>query len=135
MLDPPLLGTSFQRVDASGRVLKSGYYFKIFLPDALGVGVPELGGGLPPATVDDDQCEMFWACYAWPVDSGGTGTRAFYVDHRGEIMQTKMDALTYDQATAPVWNAALTVVSGNMGDPLAPKIPATDGNTWAASSN
>jgi hypothetical protein len=66
------------------------------------------------------------------VDGGTTGNRAFFVNQRGEIIQTRMTTLQYDQSSGPDWNAAL-VGGTSMGDPLAiTNGTAVDGNTWTA---
>ncbi|MAG58767.1 MAG: hypothetical protein CMJ83_20965 [Planctomycetes bacterium] len=130
-LDPPILGATFQNVDGNGRVNKSGYFFQIFLPDAAGTGVAEPAGGVPSAAWDADNCEIFWAAYGWPVGERTTGNRAFFTNQRGEIIQTKMDVLLYNNASAPVWNAALG--GALMGSPLGINgTAATDGNAWTA---
>ena len=42
VLNPPVLSTSFRTVNANGEVSRSGYIYKMFLPDANGVGVAEV---------------------------------------------------------------------------------------------
>jgi len=129
-LDPSILSASFQMIDGSGRVSRSGYYFRVFLPDAAGTGLPEIALGGPPAAVNDDRSEVFWCCYAWPIRAGASGNRAFCIDQRGEIIQTQMDVLTYSGAVAPGWNAGLVLSNGTMGDPLAIGNAGIDGNSW-----
>jgi prepilin-type N-terminal cleavage/methylation domain-containing protein len=133
-LDPAILGNTFQNVDANGYVNKSGYYFRIFLPDPATppAGVGENGGGGPTGVgaVGDDSCENLWCAYAWPVGSGTTGNRAFFVNQRGEIVQTRMNALTYDAATPPAFDACY-LVAGDMTSGVAINGGvAQDGNTW-----
>jgi prepilin-type N-terminal cleavage/methylation domain-containing protein len=132
-LDPPILGATFQNVDANSRVNKSGYLFQVWLPDVSGVGQTEAASGAGGNTSwDADNCEIFWSCYGFPIDDGTTGNRAFFVNQRGEIVQTKMTAVTYNRATGPVWNAALAGGT-TMGDPLGiGSANAVDGNTWTA---
>lgn len=132
-LDPPILGATFQNVDGASRVNKSGYLFQIFLPDNGGVGQAEAANGAGGnAAWDADNCEIFWSCYGFPVDDGTTGNRAFFVNQRGEIVQTKMTAVPYNQGAAPAWNAALNG-GATMGDPLGINgAAAVDGNTWTA---
>lgn len=131
VLNPPILSSKFQAIDGQGRARKSGYLFLIFLPNAAAAGVAEVAGGGPGAGLDANNCEMYWCCYAWPVQDGTTGKRAFFVNHSGEILQTSMDATAYDQNQNPAWDAALIGVNGNMGDPAAVAgVNAQDGNVW-----
>lgn len=129
-LESPLLGETFRRIDAQGRATKTGYYFLLYLPDVNNTGLAEVAGGGPAAGVDADRCEAFWGCYAWPVDPGSTGNRAFFVNHRMELVQTRMDGVQYDGVTAPPWNAALAPTDNDMADPLALGAASGDGNTW-----
>lgn len=129
-LDPPILGATFANINANGQVNKSGYLFSIFLPNAAGTGVAEGAGGLPAAGWDPDNCEIFWSAYGFPVDDGTTGNRAFFVNQRGEIIQTKMENTQYNNGNAPAWNAALNGGAA-MGDPLGINgLAAVDTNTW-----
>jgi len=129
-LDPPILGATFANINGTGQVNKSGYLFAVFLPNAAGTGIAEGAAGLPAAAWDADNCEIFWSAYGFPVDDGTTGNRAFFVNQRGEIVQTKMDTTQYNSASPPVWNAALNGGAA-MGDPLGINgNAAVDGNTW-----
>jgi len=134
-LDPAILASTFREPDAAGIVTKSGYNFILYLPDAAGAGVVETGGPGAPvanANVDDDNCEVFWCAYAWPVDAGTTGNRAFFVNQRGEIIQTRMDAFQHTGAAAPAWNAALVAAAADMGGTIAIGAAGVggDGNVW-----
>ena len=132
-LEPPILGATFQNVDATGRVDKSGYLFLMFLPDAANAAIAELAGGGPGA-VSADACEFLWACYAYPKDVGTTGNRAFFVNQRGEIYQTKLDpaAPAYDANNDPTGLEALDGTVGDMTDPVGIGGASTDGLTWTA---
>jgi prepilin-type N-terminal cleavage/methylation domain-containing protein len=132
-LNPPILPATFQTIDVNGFCTKSGYLFVVFLPDnaAAPTGVPDVAGGGAGATVDPNNCESMWCAYAWPIDLGTTGNRAFFVNQRGEILQTRMTAATYNTAaTPPPWSAAYS--AADMLSPIAlPPVLGTDGNTWA----
>jgi prepilin-type N-terminal cleavage/methylation domain-containing protein len=128
VLDPPILPPSLNVVDADGRVQKSGFHFQVFLPDAAGVGLPEIAGGGPDPAVDEDTAEHAWACYAWPMTPGTTGSRAYFVNHRGQIFMTNMDAVMYSSALAPAFSAAL--LGANLSALPASGVPGLDGNTW-----
>ena len=129
-LDPPILAPPFELIDAQGRTSKTGYYFLIYLPDAGLSGLPEVANGGPDPAIDADNCEYAWSCYAWPIAPGSSGSVAYFVDHRGEILASRMEVLEYDTATTPTFNAALTgaiMTSGLAGQ----GVVGTDGNTWA----
>jgi len=140
VLNPAILATIFRSPDAGGIVTKSGYNFIIYLPGAVGAGVVADTGGpaLPVASalVDDDNCEVFWSAYAWPVAAGTSGSRAFFVNHRGDITQTRMDAAVHTGAVAPLWNAAHSSVPApiDMSDNIATGAGGVgvgaDGNRW-----
>ena len=91
-IDPPMLATSFAAVEADARgdgsVKRAGYRFKVLL---AGSNVGEApGGGAKEgdlATWNADACEKNWRAYAWPVERGVTGMRAFYIDQAGKIKQ------------------------------------------------
>ncbi len=133
-IDPPILASTFATITASV-VTKSGYNFVVYLPDIAAVPVLEAGAGGPGAGVDADRCENLWCAYAYPADIGTTGNRAFFVNQRGEIFQTKMDAVQYDNDpanVAPVPGFAI-YTGGAMTDPLGVSgAVASDGNTWTA---
>lgn len=130
-LDPPILASTFQNVDANGYVNKSGFFFRLFLPSAANppAGVAEVANGGPGA-VGDDNCENIWSCYGWPVGASTTGNRAFHVNQRGEILQTRMNALVYDAATPPTFDAAYTIAGDMNSAPAINGALAIDGNTW-----
>jgi prepilin-type N-terminal cleavage/methylation domain-containing protein len=131
-LNPPLLPASFQTINAQGFAVKSGYLFAVFLPNANvpPVGLCDVAGGGPSPAVDPDNCEALWCAYAWPVDFGSTGHRAFFINQRGEILQTKMDIVIYSgAAAAPAYSAAYA--GAGMSNPIAlPPVPSVDGNVW-----
>jgi prepilin-type N-terminal cleavage/methylation domain-containing protein len=129
-LNPPILPATFQTIDANGFATKSGYLFVMFLPDNATppAGLADVAAG-GPAAVDPANCETMWACYAWPISFGNTGNRAFFVNQRGEILQTKMDAAQYNgTGAAPTFDAALT--AADMGAAAAIGAVGQDGNTW-----
>jgi prepilin-type N-terminal cleavage/methylation domain-containing protein len=130
-LNPPILPATFQTIDANGFATKSGYLFVVFLPDANAppTGAPDIANGGPDPGIDPDNCEAMWCAYGWPIDQGTTGNRAFFVNQRGEILQTKMDVAVYDGAgAAPAYSAAYTLA--DMSSPVAISAVGVDGNTW-----
>jgi prepilin-type N-terminal cleavage/methylation domain-containing protein len=93
-LNPAILASAFGAVDANGLVSRSGYYFQMYLPGITAGGVTPFiaelgGGGADPANFPgSNNCEILWACYAWPVDAGGSGNRAFFINQEGDLLQT-----------------------------------------------
>jgi prepilin-type N-terminal cleavage/methylation domain-containing protein len=132
-LNPPILPATFQTIDANGFATKSGYLFVVFLPDATAppAGLCDVAGGGPNNNIDPNNAESMWCAYAWPIDQATTGNRAFFVNQRGEILQTKMDgAPPYDgTTTTPAFDAAYTV-AGDMQSAIAISVVGVDGNTW-----
>lgn len=129
-MNPPIMAPPFELIDAAGRTSKTGYFFLMFLPDVNFVGLPEIANGGPDPAVNADACEYTWSCYAFPIQAGSSGSLAYYVDHRGEILSTRMTALTYDVGNSPLFNAALG--GGSMTSPLGIQgVAANDGNTWS----
>lgn len=121
---PQILGL----VDAEGRAMKNGYYFKLFLPGeqeaiAAGMQLPVGEAALAPLQ------ETTFVAYAWPVEWGQGGRQTFFVDATGQIYAT--DAM-YSGDFAPEPSAAFSPESQNprnlqgmagMGEGL-------DGNFW-----
>ncbi len=161
VLDPSILPTAFGEIQSDGNdgvVERSGYYFKIFLPGvgpAPIAGVPEDPtanvGGAGAALPGADTCEIMWCCYAWPVESGSTGNRAFFINQEGDLLQTLNTGANapvfYDGFnTVPVFDAAysdesaadmgsrLGITAMLLNDPNGP-FAANDGNTWTVVGN
>ncbi len=132
-LSPAVLSGALGAVDANGYVNKAGYYFALFLPAAAGAPTPEnAGGGMAVGTVDIDLCENTWCCYAWPVNRGNTGNRAFMVNQTGDLLQTNGAVLAYNgTGTAPAGDAAFAA-AGSISGALAIGAVGVDGNTWTS---
>lgn len=90
-LRPPVLSASFGALqgDGSGEgvVQRSGYFFKVFLPGADRAAVAEWPGPGDGPRILTEAAEQGWCAYAWPVQPGQTGLRAFYVDQDGDVLQ------------------------------------------------
>jgi type II secretory pathway pseudopilin PulG len=98
---PTDLSGSMTRISAAGEVSRSGYLFRIYLPDGNGQGVRENpGGGYNLGTIDPNNAEGFWCCYAWPAGAGISGRRTFFVSQMGEILFTDNKAYTGPNSTA-----------------------------------
>jgi len=127
-LVPPVLASAFRELSAAGEVLRSGYLYRVYLPDAGGVGVAEPQGGFGRGMVDPDMSETTWCMYAWPADYGKTGTRTFFINQAGDTLAT--DAPSYSGSGAgPAADAAFTE-RGRITGPAAVGSKAVDGNTW-----
>ncbi len=166
VLDPPILPTPFANtiLNAAGEacVERAGYWYKLYLPDAVLAndiaGVPETGAnGIGGATAgnfpDPDNCEILWACYAWPTDPEQTGNRAFFINQEGDLLQTAnnegsdLTTVFYDGLDAgPAANAAYSDMVGDpnpnalltMGGALGIKAQgenSNDGNVWTIVGN
>ena len=144
-LDPPYLATPFGNITAS-LVERQGYNYQIFLPDADGAGVTEalgaLGTSLSPA--DSSDCEVMWCCYAWPVDAGKTGMRAFFINQEGDIISQNNRVVIgqYSGTAGPAWSAAYADNGGtpDMDSGLglvdnANAVTANDGKVWTPVGN
>jgi prepilin-type N-terminal cleavage/methylation domain-containing protein len=131
VLAPPVLSGAFRVLNAQGCVSRSGYFFKIFLPGAGGVGVPEPQTGFAAASgVNSDLCETTWCSYAWPVNYGQSGNRSFFTNQGGDLVTT--EAATYTgaagspQAGAAFQAGGVTVITGA----VAIGVAGQDTNTW-----
>jgi prepilin-type N-terminal cleavage/methylation domain-containing protein len=134
LLNPSMLSSAFGVVN-SGVVTRSGYVFQMWLPGAgpEPEGIEEAdGGGMGDAT-DPDNCEVLWACYAWPMQYGRTGNRVFFINQDGDILQyNNRNGDAYEGVGGgPNFDAAYA--GTHMGAPIANAgagLEATDGNTW-----
>ena len=96
ILNPPVLSGAFRTLNADGEVSRSGYLFKMFLPDSTGLAVEELptgAGSLAGTLTTADMSETTWCTYAWPANYSTSGNRSFFVNQAGDITST--DDLTY----------------------------------------
>ena len=137
-----------------GEIERAGYQFKMYLPGALDgdeiigrpeTGAPGVGGASMAAMPDSENCESLWCAYAWPTEHGVTGTRAFFINQEGEVLQTaNMEGTIYaGPCSAPAFDAAYSDMEGfmdsktlrGMGASLGREAmghTAGDGNVWSA---
>ena len=161
ILDPAILPTAFGDIVSDGNtegvVERSGYYFKIFLPEATDgavniAGAAEsdatTGGSQDPPTTGSDNCEIIWCCYAWPVAKESTGNRVFFINQEGDLLQTlnsdgQNSPVPYEGlAAVPAYDAAfdsggsstLTGMGASLGI-TAQGLSPTDTNTWTIVGN
>lgn len=131
-ISPPVLSTAFGNVE-NGIVTRSGYCFRMLLPGEHGVAVPELAsGGADAARLDHVQAEVLWCVYAWPVEAGVSGERAFCIDHTGDVRACRNERGRYSGSKqVPAPDAARAATSaGKMGDAAAVNGQGRDGETW-----
>jgi prepilin-type N-terminal cleavage/methylation domain-containing protein len=139
LLNPSVLSAAFGTVDANGVVTRSGYCFQMFLPQVTGAGgltpgVAENAGGGFVGTEDPNNCEVLWACYAWPINAGQTGNRAFFINQEGDLMQCANRGNPPPFTTAPGGPAFddAFVTAGDMGSAIANGVASGGpaGMTW-----
>ncbi len=90
VLSPPVLSGAFRVLNATGEVSRSGYFFRIYLPGAAGVGVGEPQPGYTAAMINSDLVETTWCAYAWPVNYGQSGNRTFFTNQGGDVVATEL---------------------------------------------
>lgn len=121
---------------AQSVVTHSGYVFQIWLPGSAnapmtGIAEDGNGGKLAGPFPDPNACETRFCAYAWPVRAGATGSRAFFVNQEGVILETpNRGATPYSGlGNGPDFDAAFAA-AGDMSAGFARGLPAADGNTW-----
>lgn len=128
-ITPPVLHERFGAV-RGGRVRTGGYVFQMFLRGAGDTWVAEAadGGGIG-RPVEAAKAETEWVCYAWPIEHGVSGRRAFMINQNGDIVASNMGAEVYSGDAGPppgvaayVQDGAHWVTAANTADPL--------GNLW-----
>ena len=72
-----------------GTALWRGYYLRVYLPTAKGVALGETGKQAVATAADANLQEVFFAVYAWPVELGETGERAFVVTQEFRVFATR----------------------------------------------
>jgi prepilin-type N-terminal cleavage/methylation domain-containing protein len=94
-LNPPVLSGAFRNPDGTtGFVSRSGYYFKIYLPQSDGTGYVADVGTPTWTNIDSDLAETTWCCYAWPVNYGNSGNRCFMVNQTGDVVASEYASYT-----------------------------------------
>ena len=118
-VSPPVLSGAFGNlatVGADGAVIRSGYYFQMWLPDNADDGVAEdPAGGVKVATPPDAaKSEVLWCCYAWPASFGNSGKRAFFVNQSGDVLACRNVTVRFNGTTSvPNFNAAFVGLKMN----------------------
>jgi prepilin-type N-terminal cleavage/methylation domain-containing protein len=129
-LKPAVLSPSFGFIDAEGFGMRHGYTFRLYLPNAAGLGVPEKPSTI--GTVDPANAAQYFSCIAWPRVYGKSGYHTYFINQQGEIVKT-IDTHYSGTTGAPIANCALIgvpvgVIAGNSlatGGTIG-----VDGNRW-----
>lgn len=115
---------------------KSGYVFRMFLPEDQGSPGPGVAESVPLVCnpIYADQQEQRWVVYAWPSSLSVSGNNAYFGDQRGEIFSSEnVSGPRYSGTDIQVvdGNSALEVGSVNLdGSPPPPPATAIDGQLW-----
>ncbi len=103
-LIPAMLSSPLGVLDAQGFLQRTGFHFALYLPDAAGVGLATTPANLP--NIDATLARDYWTCVAWPTTRDATGSATFFVNQRGEIVQSK-DAPYSGRGSVPPAGCAL----------------------------
>lgn len=130
VLSPPVLSGAFRVLNAAGEVSRSGYFFRIYLPGAAGVGVGEPQTGYTAAMINSDLVETTWCAYAWPVNYGQSGNRTFFTNQGGDVVATEFAAFTGTGA-GPQSDAAFKPAdAGKITGAVAIGVAGVQGGVW-----
>ncbi len=138
-LTPSVMSSAFGAVNATFQVSRSGYLYQLWLPAATvgaataGIAEDAGGGKLAAPFPDPDNCEVLWACYAWPIQVNQTGNRVFFCNQEGDLLQMlNRQAVPYTTtAGGPPFDAVFSL-NNDMGSPLGINgVPSQDGFNWA----
>ena len=136
-ISPPVLSTAFGNINAQSNVSRSGYLFRMFLPNATAQGVTETAttGGDPSNTlgIDAGQAETLWGCYAWPQVVGNSGKRTFFVNQSGDVLATNGATVAYSGTTqVPTFGVAFSnaITTTSLAMQVAANTLGKDSNRW-----
>ncbi len=130
VLSPPVLSGAFRVLNAAGEVSRSGYFFRVYLPDAAGAGIGEPQSGYTAALVDPDLVETTWCVYAWPVNYGQSGNRTFFTNQGGDVVATEVSAYS-GTAGGPTSDAAFKPAdAGRITGAVAIGVAGVNGSVW-----
>jgi len=129
VLVPPGLSGAFRVLNVNGEVSRSGYFFRIYLPDNAGAGVGEPQVGYADdGTLDGDLAETTWCAYCWPVNYNQSGNRTFFTNQGGDVVGSE-DSAYSGTGSGPAPDAAFQS-AGIITGSVAIGIPGQDGNDW-----
>lgn len=125
-ISPPVLSAAFGNV-ANDLVLRSGYYFRMHLPDNAAGWETES----TVANVDAAMSEVMWACYAWPASYGNSGKRTFFVNQSGDVLACRNSTQQYSGPTGgPTAGTAAFIVASPMSGTTAGNATAADNERY-----
>lgn len=149
-VSPALLESEFGTLTDSIRgtvLMRDGYAFQVHLPGSSSdvdydvyPGLHESGaagvGGVDPSAAQPDPVASAhaWLAYAWPLEHGRTGQRAFFVNQDGVIAECEnVSGLYTGLERVPRFDAALSSTGrGNLlAAPGFAGGSACDGQTWS----
>ena len=128
VLTPPVLSGAFRVLNPNGEVSRSGYFFRMFLPNAAGAGIGEPQTGYTAALVNPDLSETTWCAYAWPVNYQQSGNRTFFTNQGGDLIATENN-LYSGTGAGPSPDAAFKVAGTIIGS-VAIGVIGADGKVW-----
>jgi len=135
IITPSFLSGAFTNVQNS-RVLRSGYWFQMYLPSSTMAPTAEAaGGGGSGVSISAGFAEVLWCCYAWPSSYGNSGKRLFFVNQSGDVLSARNNTTRYSgtaTATVPAGTAAFhtNVSSVTMASTVAANATGKDGNIY-----
>ncbi len=128
-LVPPVLSGAFRVLNANGEVSRSGYFFRIYMPDNAGAAVGEPQAGYADdGTLDADLAETTWCAYTWPVNYNQSGNRTFFTNQGGDVVGSE-DGNYSGTGNGPAGDAAFQA-AGVITGSVAIGVAGQDGNTW-----
>ena len=127
-LNPPVLSSAFRVLSPAGEAQRSGYCFRIYLPDGRGQGVGEPATGFSRGLVDPQLAESTWCMYAWPVEHGRTGVLTYFTNQGGDVLAT--DTARYSGSGAGPAPDAAFLERGSITGRIAVDARGADGNAW-----
>ena len=140
ILSAPLLPSAFGYVSGPpswfGFVVPyKGYYFQMWLagPTVGGlvsaVAEDPTGGKAAAPFPDPENGGRYWICYAWPIDHGTSGVRAFCINQRGFVLQCENGgSAPFDGLFGVPWFDEALHLTGDLGSPLRVGVP---GGAWS----
>jgi prepilin-type N-terminal cleavage/methylation domain-containing protein len=126
------MSASLADVGPTGESSRSGYVYRVYLPQAAGVGLQELpGGGMTAGALDANISCVNWCIYAYPEHYAGSGHRTFFANERCELTTTndpryQITGCPDVQAGAALNVGDITHITGQ----IAVGTRGADGNLW-----